>query len=65
MEDQALSYLSFGLALLVGGICYLLVKHTADEFDRWYDPSRLRVLRVPAAVVSVALVVLALVVFAR
>lgn len=65
MDNMTWSYISFALALLVGGICFLLVKHTADEFDRWYDPSRLRVLRVPAAVISLIVVVIAVVSFVR
>jgi hypothetical protein len=55
MNDQVISYIAYGLALLVGLICFLLVKHTADEFDRWYDqpesPLRhLRAVRVPAVI---------------
>ena len=48
--------LSFVLALVVGGLCFALVKHTADEFDRWYEqpsqPSR----RMPTALISTLLV---------
>ncbi len=29
--------LSFILAIVLGIVCYGLVKYTADEFDRWYD----------------------------
>lgn len=29
--------ISFVLAMAVATICFGLVKHTADEFDRWYD----------------------------
>ena len=29
--------ISFVLALVVAGLCFALVKRTADEFDRWYD----------------------------
>lgn len=58
MENPVISYISYGLALLVGGICYLLVKHTADEFDRWYEQPRFRTARI--AVGSIAAVALAL-----
>ncbi len=48
--------LSFVLALVVGVICFALVKHTADEFDRWYEqppqPSR----RMPTAFISAIVV---------
>ncbi len=42
--------LSFGLALLVGLVCFGLVRYTADEFDRWYEPPRHVAIRVPAAI---------------
>ena len=48
--------LSFVLALVVGGICFALVKHTADEFDRWYKEPVRPARRMPAALIS-ALVV--------
>jgi hypothetical protein len=49
--------ISFCLALAVGTLCFALVKYTSDEFDRWYeDPDSLRVLRVPAAIVSLIVV---------
>jgi len=44
---------SFVLAVVVGIVCFALVKHTADEFDRWYADSALRpVIRRPIAIVS-------------
>lgn len=53
-----LEIISFALALLVGGICFFLVKRTADEFDRWYTgEGQALALRVP--VVVSALTVLA------
>jgi hypothetical protein len=54
--------LSFGLAILVGVICFALVKQTADEFDRWYEEPKRLTLRIPAIVVSLAIVGLLLVV---
>ena len=52
--------LSFILALVVGGLCYALVKHTADEFDRWYDEANRReTIYIPAAAISLFIVVLA------
>ena len=45
--------ISFSLALVVGALCFGLVKYTADEFDRWYEgPASHRPLRVPAVIVS-------------
>ncbi len=45
--------LSFYLAIIVGAVCFGLVKYTADEFDRWYEgPTSRRLLRVPAVIVS-------------
>jgi hypothetical protein len=49
---------SFVLALVVGGICFALVKHTADEFDRWYEQPVQPARRVPTALIS-ALVIFA------
>lgn len=56
--------LSFGLAVLLGVLCFGLVKHTADEFDRWYlEP---RPLKIPAFVGAIATFVLvALFIFTR
>lgn len=64
MADQTVTYIAYGLALLLGAICFLLVKHTADEFDRWYEQPRFRALRFPTAVISI-LAVIALLVLAR
>jgi hypothetical protein len=45
--------ISFVLALVVGVVCFALVKHTADEFDRWYADSASRpVIRRPLTIVS-------------
>lgn len=54
MDNQTISYVAYGLALVLGLICFLLVKHTADEFDRWYEmPSApIRAVRLPLAVIS-------------
>jgi hypothetical protein len=42
---------SFVLAIVVGLLCFALVKRTADEFDRWYDKAGLLArLQVPATV---------------
>lgn len=51
-----LELLSFGLAVLLGLMAFALVKHTADEFDRWYDAEArpVRRLRLPVALVSLA-----------
>ncbi len=58
--------ISFCLALVVGALCFGLVKYTADEFDRWYEePSSRRALRVPAVVVSVIAVLAAFLAFGR
>jgi hypothetical protein len=44
---------SFILALVVGFVCFALVRHTADEFDRWYTDSAPRLVsRRPIAVLS-------------
>lgn len=55
---MTLQSISFGLAILLGIIAFALVKHTADEFDKWYeveaDGSRLRI---PAALVGVVVTV--------
>jgi hypothetical protein len=56
MNDQTVTYVAYGLALLVGAICFLLVKHTADEFDRWYEQPRFRRIHFPAVLISVALI---------
>ncbi len=57
-----LEVLSYSLALVLGGLCFYLVKRTADEFDRWYeqpDESGLRATRVPPAVVGLLVTILA------
>lgn len=56
---MTLQSLSFGLAVLLGLIAFGLVKHTADEFDKWYEPENdgLR-LRLPTALVGVVIAVL-------
>jgi hypothetical protein len=58
---------SFALALVVGVVCFGLVKHTADEFDRWYMDSTLRpVIRRPIALVSgIAIFAVAFLLLAR
>jgi hypothetical protein len=57
---------SFGLALLVGAITFGLVKHTTDEFDRWYtdDEYRQSALHIPPVLASVAIVGCVLILFA-
>jgi hypothetical protein len=50
MDIQTISFI---LALVVGGICFALVKHTADEFDRWYEQPVQPARRVPTALISV------------
>ncbi|HVO42789.1 MAG TPA: hypothetical protein VMT34_09205 [Aggregatilineales bacterium] len=49
---------SYGLALLVGVITFALVKHTTDEFDRWYedDEYRQQTLRLSPFVASVIVI---------
>jgi hypothetical protein len=57
-----LEVLSYILALVLGGLCFYLVKRTADEFDRWYgqpDESGLRAARVLPAVVGLLVTILA------
>ena len=58
---------SFALALVVGVVCFGLVKHTADEFDRWYTDSTLRpAIRRPIALVSgIAIFAVAFLLLAR
>ncbi len=48
--------LSFVLALVVGVVCFALVKHTADEFDRWYEEPKPLARRIPIALVSAIIV---------
>jgi hypothetical protein len=50
---MTLESLSFGLAVLLGLIAFGLMKHTADEFDRWYEDQANGIrLRVPVAAFS-------------
>jgi hypothetical protein len=54
MDIEVISYI---LALIVGGLSFALVKHTADEYDRWYEQPTVRgTLRVRTAMLSIALV---------
>ena len=55
---MSIEILSYILAIVVGLVCFGLVKHTADEFDRWYEQPRFvrPTIRVPLAVVSVLVV---------
>ena len=47
--------ISFALAIVVGVVCFGLVKYTADEFDRWYDqPGATVTTRVPAVIGTIA-----------
>jgi heme/copper-type cytochrome/quinol oxidase subunit 2 len=64
MDLEVISYL---FALILGVVCYTLVKHTADEYDRWYEQPRFHALalKVPAAAVSVLVVVVAALVLSR
>ena len=47
--------ISFILAIVLGIVCYGLVKYTADEFDRWYDeqPAAPAKPRIPIAAISI------------
>ena len=58
--------LSFVLAIVVGVVCFSLVKRTADEFDRWYDeqPAVEVKSRLPIATVSLLVVFATAAVFA-
>lgn len=62
-----LEVISYVLALVLGAVCYILVKRTADEYDRWYEEPRFRAmaLRVPAAAVSILALVVAFVLLSR
>jgi hypothetical protein len=59
--------ISFVLAVVVGVLCFGLVKHTADEFDRWYEePSLTAKLRVPTLTGIIAsFAIVAVFLFAR
>ena len=41
-DNQTLQIISFVLAVVIGAVAFWLVKHTADEFDRWYEGDELR-----------------------
>ena len=62
-----LEVVSYVLALVLGAVCYILVKRTADEYDRWYEEPRIRALavKVPVAAVSVLVIVVAFALFNR
>jgi len=59
--------ISFWLAIVVGALCFGLVKHTADEFDRWYEGKGESItLRVPAAIgMIVVAAIVGVLLFAR
>jgi hypothetical protein len=46
--------ISFVLAIVVGVLCFGLVKHTADEFDRWYEQPTAAVASRVSAIFGVA-----------
>jgi amino acid transporter len=48
--------ISYVLALVLGAVCFVLVKRTADEYDRWYEAPRLRALVAPLPMAAVAAV---------
>ena len=51
---------SFIFAIVLGILCFGLVKYTADEFDRWYDGSGEKIsLKVPAEVGKLATFIVA------
>ncbi|MBX3062117.1 MAG: hypothetical protein KF726_04025 [Anaerolineae bacterium] len=54
-----LELVTYVLAIVLGAVCWALVKHTADEYDRWYEQPRFAglAMRVPAAAVSVVVVI--------
>jgi hypothetical protein len=46
---------SFVFAVVLGIVCFGLVKYTADEFDRWYEGTGEAIsLKVPAVVGTLA-----------
>lgn len=57
MNTLNLTDLSFVLAMLIGVVCFLLVKRTADEFDQWLTGTPLRRVVIPAAAISLIAVV--------
>ncbi|MBX3083655.1 MAG: hypothetical protein KF716_18625 [Anaerolineae bacterium] len=62
-----LEVISYVLALVLGTVCYILVKRTADEYDRWYEQPRFHALatKVPAAAVSILALIAAFVLLSR
>ena len=56
---------SFILAIVVAGVCFALVKITADEFDRWYDEPQAKPTVTVPGVTRILGVVLALLVIFR
>lgn len=57
---MSLEAISFGLAIVLGLIAFGLVKHTADQFDKWYeDEADGKRLRMPVAAFGVLAVVIA------
>jgi hypothetical protein len=52
-----LTDLSFILAMLIGVVCFMLVKRTTDEFDQWLVAKPLRRVMIPAGVISLIAVV--------
>ncbi len=62
-----LEVISYVLALVLGAVCFILVKRTADEYDRWYEEPRFRALavRVPAAAVSFVAILAAVVLLSK
>jgi hypothetical protein len=64
---MTLDMLSYLLAVGLGLVCYVLVKHTADEYDRWYEqpqPKQPVARRVPE-VVGVLLALVGTLLFLR
>lgn len=57
MTPLNLTDLSFVLAMLIGVVCFMLVKRTADEFDQWLNVKPLRRVMIPAGVISLIAVV--------
>jgi len=68
-DHMDIQLLSFVLAIILGVVCFSLVKRTADEFDRWYDeqPAAEAKSRLPIATISLLVVfaTAAIFVFAR
>ncbi len=51
---MTLQIISFALAILLAVLAFGLMKHTADEFDRWYEEEAARSLvsRIPVGLVG-------------